>query len=83
MASFDGLLSVLIWLPILSGILIMLVGRDNNIVMIKVLSVVLAIIICLFCIPLWLNFNPNMSQPYGDDLMQFVEMHKWIPSRDN
>ena len=79
MASFDGLLSILIWLPILSGILIMLAGIDDNPALTKILSVVLAIVICLFCVPLWINFNPNMSQPYGDDLMQFVEMHKWIP----
>jgi NADH-quinone oxidoreductase subunit M len=78
-SSFGGLLSVLIWLPIIAGVVIMIIGRDSNPMFSKMFALVFALITFIICLPLWLNFNPNMSQPYGDDLMQFVEMHHWIP----
>ena len=79
MGVYSGLLSVLIWLPIIGGVILMLVGNDERPLATKWFALAVALLTLLFCIPLLVGFNPNMQQTYGDDLMQFVEAHKWIP----
>lgn len=71
----DSLLSLLIWVPILGGLLVLAVGRnDQNSGLVKAIAIAFAVLICLLCVPLYLGFN---EQDYH---MQFVEHAQWIPS---
>jgi NADH-quinone oxidoreductase subunit M len=79
MNTFHGLLSVLIWLPIIGGIVIMLVGTDERANATRTFAFIIALITLLLCVPLILQFNPNIHQPYGKDILQLVETHHWIP----
>lgn len=65
------LLSLLIWLPILGGALILAV-RDARLARWAALAV--ALLTFLLSIPLYTGFD------LGSDAMQFVEQHPWIPS---
>ncbi|MCD7098694.1 NADH-quinone oxidoreductase subunit M [Stenotrophomonas sp. MMGLT7] len=65
------LLSVLIWLPILGGILILAL-RDARIARWAALAVALATFV--LSVPLWTGFDR------GTDALQFVEQHAWIPA---
>lgn len=76
---FDGfhasLLSLLIWLPMLGGVIVLAIGRDDrNAHLIKVTGIAFAVVTFLLCIPLYAHFNVN------DYHMQFVEKHEWIPA---
>lgn len=71
----DSLLSLLIWVPILGGLIVLAVGRDDkNHLMTKSVGIAFAVITFLLCIPLYLGFNTNTYH------MQFVETHQWIPA---
>ena len=60
MSAFHGLLSVLIWLPIIG----MLVGTDERAKCTLTFAFIIAIITLLLCVPLiW--FDPNIKQAYG------------------
>ncbi len=65
------LLSVLIWLPIIGGILILAL-RDARIARWAALAVALATFV--LSVPLWTGFDR------GTDALQFVEQHPWIPA---
>ena len=66
-------ISVAIWLPILSGILVLATGDDKNAPLARLLALVGATLGFLATIPLYTGFARNTSN------MQFVEMHDWIP----
>ena len=71
-STFPPYLSLAIWLPILFGVLILAVGRDKNAGMVRMLSLVGAIVSLLPTIPLITNFdNAHVG-------MQFFEEAAWI-----
>ena len=67
------LLSLLIWLPILGGVLSLIVG-DRRPDAARWTSLVFAIIALVLTVPLFLGFDPATTD------MQFVEQHAWIPA---
>ena len=79
MSAFHGLLSVLIWLPIIGGVIVMLVGTDERANATRTFAFIIAIITLLLCVPLIIGFDPNIKQAYGKDMLQLVEVHHWIP----
>ncbi|PWF48320.1 NADH-quinone oxidoreductase subunit M [Massilia glaciei] len=71
-SQFPPYLSLAIWVPILFGVLILAVGRDEKAGFTRVLSLVGAIVSFLPTIPLMMNFD---NAAHG---MQFVESAPWI-----
>jgi NADH dehydrogenase subunit M (EC 1.6.5.3) len=69
------LLSVLIWLPILGGALVLAVGNARADVA-RWLGLAVAVLTFVFSVGLLTWFN------YADPGLQFVERHAWIPSFD-
>lgn len=67
------LLSLVIWTPILGGILILFVG-DKDSSGARKIALVVSIITFLLTIPLYSEFNTETH------LSQFVERHSWIPA---
>lgn len=72
LSTFPPYLSLAIWLPILFGVLVLAVGRDKNAGMVRMLSLVGAIVSLLPTIPLITNFD---NAAHG---MQFFEQAAWI-----
>ena len=68
-----GLLSVLIWLPILSGVVVLVLG-ERSIVAGRWFALLAAIATFLISIPAFTGFNTSTAG------MQFVEKLGWIPS---
>lgn len=67
------LLSTLIWLPILGSIPVAMLNNPERATQARVLSLIIALISLLLCIPLYLNFDT------ADIGMQFNEYLNWIP----
>ncbi len=67
-----SLLSLVIWTPILGGILILLVG-DQKPAAARKIALLFSILTFLLTLPLYSQFNADTH------LMQFVERHDWIP----
>jgi NADH-quinone oxidoreductase subunit M len=65
-------LSLAIWLPIIFGLIVLAVGRDTNAAMVRVGSLIAAIVSFIATIPLITNFD---NAAHG---MQFVEKSPWI-----
>src|ERR1700756_5571549 len=70
-----SLLSLLIWLPILTGVLILLLG-DRNIVMGRWLALLASLATLALTVPLWSSFDT------GTAALQFPEKLPWIPRFD-
>ncbi len=68
------LLSVVVWVPILVGLLVLAVTSDRNPAMARGLSLMGAIAGLVVAIPLWTGFD---NAAHG---MQFVERSRWIES---
>ena len=68
----NSLLSILIWLPILAGILILATGDDQRAGIARKLALAFSIIVFLLSIPLYTGFDVSTPQ------MQFTENHTWI-----
>ena len=66
------LLSLVIWMPIFVGIVVLATGGDHNARLARWLALVGSILSLLVAIPLSIPFAPLMSG------MQFVEYHAWI-----
>ena len=66
------LLSLVIWLPIFTGIVVFATGGDRNARLAKWLALIGSVLSLLVAIPLYTQFDPIMSG------MQFVEYHAWI-----
>jgi len=66
------LLSLVIWIPILGGLLVLLVGSNRSGLEAKVLSLLVAIATFVLSIPLYSQFDMATHQ------MQFVELTPWI-----
>ena len=67
------LLSLVIWTPILGGILVLCAG-DRDPSGARKIALVVSIATLLLTLPLYTQFNS------GTHLMQFVERHQWIPA---
>lgn len=69
------LLSILIWLPIVAGIIVLGAGRGPlNDLAVRKLALGFSIAVLLFSIPLYTGFD------YTTPDMQFTEIHAWIPA---
>ena len=67
------LLSLVIWTPILGGILVLFAG-DRDPSGARKIALVVSIATLLLTLPLYTQFNS------GTHLMQFAERHEWIPA---
>ena len=76
MFSSLPLLSLLIWLPIIGGGIVLLTGDDRNANKARWITLIIAAITMLLCVPLYLGFDTNTYH------MQFTELHNWIPQYD-
>jgi NADH-quinone oxidoreductase subunit M len=68
-----GLLSLAIWLPVVFGVLLLAVGRDQNAGTVRLIALVGAVVSFAVTIPLITGFNS------GTAALQFVEQMAWIP----
>jgi len=66
-------LSVIVWLPIVGGIVVMLLGSDARAELGKQVAFGVSLLTFLLSLPLWVQFDLNSSA------MQFVEIVPWIP----
>ncbi len=66
------LLSVVIWLPIIFGVLVLATGNDRNAPLARIIALVGAVLSFLVTLPLYTDFDRMTSA------MQFVEMKNWI-----
>jgi NADH-quinone oxidoreductase subunit M len=67
-----GLLSILIWLPIAVGVLILLLG-ERNIGAVRWLALLGTLATLALAVPLWTGFDPTSAA------LQFPEKLPWIP----
>lgn len=68
------LLNLLIWLPMLGGVIVLLFGRDDKPGRSRCLALFMVLATFVLCIPLVQHFNLNNPD------MQFVEDYVWIQS---
>ncbi len=68
----EYLLSLLIWLPIAAGVVVLLLG-ERNIVAGRWLSLIATLVTLALCVPLWQDFNTHTAA------YQFVQKAAWIP----
>lgn len=66
------LLSLLIWLPIIGGIGIFLVGGDKYPDRARWMALIVSILCLALCIPLWQSFDPHTGA------YQFIENRTWF-----
>ncbi|MDV6343447.1 NADH-quinone oxidoreductase subunit M [Nitrosomonas sp. Is37] len=66
------LLSLVIWLPIIFGLIVLAIGSDRNPLLARWLSLVGSIIGFIVALPLYMRFDPTLST------MQFVEKYVWF-----
>ena len=71
---FNNLLSLAIWLPILSGVLVLATGSDEKAPLVRILALVGAAASFVITLPLFTQFD-RTSGGY-----QFIELHAWIPA---
>ena len=71
---FNNLLSLAIWLPILSGLLVLATGSDEKAPLARILALVGAAASFVITLPLFTQFD-RTSGGY-----QFTELHPWIPA---
>ena len=65
-------LSVVIWLPIFFGVLVLATGNDRNAQAARVIALIGALLGFLAAIPLYTGFDRMTS------IMQFGELHPWV-----
>ena len=71
---FNNLLSLAIWLPILSGVLVLATGSDEKAPLARILALIGAVASFVVTLPLFTQFN------HADAGFQFTELHAWIPA---
>ena len=69
-------LSLAIWVPIIAGVAVVVLGRDRDAATARWIALLGAIAGFLVCIPLYTHFDN------GTSAMQFVERSDWIPYFD-
>src|SRR3546814_9755950 len=70
-------LTLSIFVPIVAGLIVLLVGRDDRPGLTRVLALVGSVAGFLVTLPLYTGFNPNTAD------MQFVEKDSWIRSEEH
>lgn len=65
------ILSLLIFFPVLGGILLLGIGKEN-VKGIKIMALVISLLEFVISLPLWFSFDKTTHH------MQFVERHSWI-----
>lgn len=68
------LLSILIWLPIVSGVFVFLTGDDKHANSSRYLALFTVLLSLLFCLPLFTGFDLQTPQ------MQYLEEISWMPA---
>ena len=68
----DHLLSISIWLPIVGGILVLMLGSDERKGLVRQLSLLVSVLTFVITIPLWTGFDRTTAA------MQYVEKADWI-----
>ncbi|MGB1859642.1 MAG: NADH-quinone oxidoreductase subunit M [Arenicellales bacterium] len=68
----EHLLSLLIWFPVVGGILVLATGGDRRAMTARWLALGVAVITFALSVPLWTGFNRSTAD------MQFVERSPWI-----
>ncbi|MGE4348976.1 MAG: NADH-quinone oxidoreductase subunit M [Candidatus Berkiella sp.] len=68
------LLSTLIWLPIVAGFAIFLVGGEKRPQLARMLTFVVSLICLGLCVPLWQGFDA------ASPAFQFIEKSPWFPN---
>ncbi|MDH5407418.1 MAG: NADH-quinone oxidoreductase subunit M [Gammaproteobacteria bacterium] len=68
------LLSLVIWLPVLGGVVVLATAKESAPMQTKALSLFFAVLTFVLSIPLYSNFET------GTAAMQFVENTTWIPT---
>lgn len=68
------LLSLLIWLPVMGGIIVLLTPDDRHAKRVRFIALFFALINVALCIPLYLNFDQRTY------FLQFQETINWIPA---
>src|SRR5690625_2211133 len=65
-------LTLAIFVPIVAGLLVLVLGRDDRPNFTRLLALVGSIVAFLITIPVYTGFDPNTAQ------MQFVEFVRWV-----
>lgn len=68
------ILSVSIWLPVLAGIVVLLLGSDRRACLTRWLALAGSLVSLLVTLPLYTQFN------YAEGGFQFQELSEWIPA---
>jgi len=68
------LLSLVIWLPIVFGILVLVAGATGNNGLVRWTALLSSVVVFLISLPLWTGFSLTTHE------MQFVEHAAWIPA---
>jgi len=66
------LLSLVIWTPIIGGLLLLALAKNNNSVNTRFIALAISIVTLLLSVPLYTEFNTTIAA------MQFSEMTPWI-----
>lgn len=68
------LLSLVVWLPVIGGLLVLATGKDENASLARVLALLVSVVTFVLTLPLWSEFQTGTAQ------MQFVEKsaEPWI-----
>ncbi len=73
MYNYDAyMLSILIWLPIIGGMVVLATGDDSKAPIARTIALGVSIAVFIFSLALWGDFKN------GTSAMQFVERHDWI-----
>ncbi len=68
------LLSLVIWLPIIGGLVVLAAGASGNNGVVRWTALLSSIVVFLVSLPLWTGFSLTTHE------MQFVEQAAWIPA---
>lgn len=68
------ILSLVVWLPVIGGVLVLATGKDENASLARVLALLVSVVTFILSLPLWSEFQTGTAQ------MQFVEKsaEPWI-----
>ena len=70
----NQLLSVLIWFPVIAGVIVLAIGDDSRADIARKLSLGFSIVVLLFSFSLYTYFDSTTAE------MQFTEHHSWVPT---
>ena len=68
------ILSLVIWTPIIGGLLVLFAGKDEQAPLARMIALAVSVLTFVLTIPLYTGFDNSTYQ------MQFVEQMRWIPA---